>query len=63
MQQTQQPVQAKPVVVQAQQKPVIGQTTQIGQPVKKKPTRWWIGVIVAIIVIGGVIWAYFQFLN
>ena len=69
MQSTQQPAQAKPVIVQnptvtvQTQQPVAGQPVQPGQPVKKKPTRWWILVIVAIVIIGGGIWAYFQFLN
>jgi len=76
MEPIQQPVQAKPVAVQkpvatvqAQQKPVAGQQTQpvkpgqAVQPVKKKPKKWWIWVVVAVLVIGGGIWAYFQFLR
>ena len=69
MQPIQQPVQAKPaaiqnpaVIAQTQQKPVAAQPVQLGQAVKK-PSKWWIWVIVAIIIIGGGIWAYFQFLN
>ena len=69
MQPTQQPVQAIPatvqnpaVVAQAQQKPIVGQP-ESGQPVKRKPTKWWIWVVIAIVIIGGVTWAYFQFLN
>jgi len=77
MEPTQQPVQTKPATVQkpvatvpAQQKPVAGQQAQpvakpgqAVQPVKKKPKKWWIWVIVAVLVIGGGIWAYFQFLR
>lgn len=78
MEPTQQPVQAKPAVVQqpvataqTQQKPVAGkvaqpvkpgQPTQPGQPIKKKPSKWWIWVLVAAVIIGGGIFAYFQFL-
>jgi len=72
MQPTQQPVQTKPATVQkpvatvqAQQKPVAGQPVQPGQavqPLKKKPKKWWIWLIVAVLVIGGGIFAYFQFL-
>ena len=74
MQQTQQPVQAKPAVVPAKpvvaQKPVAGQVAQpvvkpgqVAQPIKKKPKKWWIWLIVAVLVIGGGIFAYFQFLS
>jgi len=69
MQPIQQPVQAKPaaiqnsvVTAQTQQKPIAGQLVQPEQPAKK-PSKWWIWVIVAIVIIGGGIWAYFQFLN
>ncbi len=66
-------VQAKPAV-QATQKPTaakLGQPqpvtqpgqAQTGQPVKKKPKRWWIWVIVAAILIGGGVLIYFQFLR
>ena len=78
MQPTQQPVQATPATTQkpaataqAQQKPAVGQQAQPvagkpvqpGQPVKKKPSKWWIWVIIAVIVVGGGVWAYFQFLR
>ena len=74
MQPTQQPVQATPATTQkpvataqAQQKPAVGQQAQPvagkpvqpGQPVKKKPSKWWIWVIIAVIVVGGGVWAYF----
>ncbi|MCK5624563.1 hypothetical protein KAI04_01855 [Candidatus Pacearchaeota archaeon] len=64
MQPTQQPVQTKPAIVQTQQKPVVTQPIQPGQvpTIKKKPTRWWIWLIIAIFVIGGGVLAYFQFL-
>ena len=63
-----QPVKAKPATVQEQKKPVAGQQTQPAakpgqpeQPVKK--SKWWMCVLIAVVVIGGVIWAYFQFLR
>jgi len=62
MQPTQQPVQGEPVATaQVQQKPVGEQSVQPEQVIKK-PSRWWIWVIVAAVIIGGGIWAYFQFL-
>lgn len=76
MQSEQQPVQANPAViqkpvstVQTQQKPIVKQVVQpvkpgqVAQPVSKKPKRWWIFLLVAIFIIGGGIWAYFQFLS
>ena len=62
-QQAQQPVQAKSVTqkpastVQAQQKPGVGKTAQpikpgqAAQPVKK-PSKWWLWVIVIIVSLG-----------
>ena len=64
-QQTQQPVQAKPVTtqkpvttVQAQQKPVVGKTTQPvakpGQAIQpvEKSSKWWLWLIVIIVSLG-----------
>ncbi len=77
MQPTQQPVQTKQAPVQkpvqtTQQKPGVGTTTQPagsgqpvqqGQQVQKKPSKWWIWVLIAVVVVAGGIWAYFQFLR
>lgn len=62
MQQTQKPVQAKPVATQVQQKPVAVQTQQpvagrqatqpsAVQPVKKK-SIWWLWLIVVLVSAG-----------
>ena len=63
MQQTQNPVQAKPVATQVQQKPVAVQTQQkpvaggqatqpeAAQPVKKK-SNWWLWLIVILVSAG-----------
>lgn len=63
MQQTQKPVQAKPVATQVQQKPVVVQTQQkpvaggqvaqpeTAQPVKEK-SKWWLWLIVILVSVG-----------
>jgi len=72
-QQAQQPVQAKPaitqkpaVTVQAQQKPVVGKTTQpVAQPGQaiqpvKKSSKWWLWLIVILVSAGvGFVAGYF----
>ncbi len=63
METTQQPVQAKPAVTAQVQKTPSPVQSSTGVPVKKKPSKWWIWVIIGIVVIGGGIFAYFQFLR
>jgi len=64
MESAQQPVQAKPAATeQVQKTPSPVQPSNTGTTIKKKPSKWWIWVIIAVVVIGGGIWAYFQFLR
>lgn len=65
MAQTTQPVQVEPVVTQpvTAQNPVVGQVQQnpvAGQQPVKKKSKWWLWVIIGVVVVAAGILAYLK---